>query len=170
MLSLSQNLRPAHCLKLIYYSHIYCHLSYGLGAWGSMISKGNINELFRIQKQCLCYACNLGQNASLEKEYPKRGIIKFPDMIRIELCKLSHKITINQVPKPLRSIMKIRGGKKLHKYNARHKNTPNVQFHGSTIFHQSYICRSVVEYNKLPNSIKELPYSSFMKGLKNYFL
>ena len=135
-----------------------------------MISKGNMNELLRIQKQCLCYMCNLGQSASLEKEYPKRGIIKFLDMMRIELCKLGHKITINQVPKPLRSIMEKRGGKKLHKYNTRHKDTPNVQSHSSTIFNQSYICRSVVEYNKLPNNIKELPYSSFMKGLKNYFL
>ena len=106
LLSLSKNLLPMHCLKLIYYSHIYCHLSYGLGAWGSMIRKGNMNELFRIQKQFLHYMCNLGQNDLLEKEYPKRGIIQFPDMITIELHKLSHKITINQVPKPLQTIMK----------------------------------------------------------------
>ena len=134
-----------------------------------MISKENMNELFRIQKQCLRYMCNLKQNALLEKEYPKRGIIKFPDMISIELCKLSHKITINQVPKPLQSIIEKRGGKKTHKYNTRHKKTPNVQSHSSSIFNQSYICRSVVEYNRLPNNIKELPYSSFMKELKIIF-
>ena len=71
LLCLSKNLLPTHCLKLIYYSHIYCHLSYSLGAWGSMISKGNMNELFRIQKQCLHHMCKIGSCASLESEYKK---------------------------------------------------------------------------------------------------
>ena len=119
LLSLSKNLLPTHCLKLIYYNHIYCHLSYSLGAWGSMISQGNMNELFRIQKQCLHHVCKVGQCTSLESEYPKRGIIKFPDMVKIELCKLGHRITHKQVAKPLKSIMGKRGGKKVHKYNTR---------------------------------------------------
>ena len=33
LLSLTRSFLTSNCLKLIYYSHIYCHLMYGLGAW-----------------------------------------------------------------------------------------------------------------------------------------
>ena len=47
----------------------------------------------------------------LKDEYLKHGLVRFPDMIKIELCKLGHKTTKDNIPKPLKSIMDKRGGK-----------------------------------------------------------
>ena len=151
----------------IYYSHIYSHLSYGLTAWGSMISKGKENELFMLQKQCLCYVCKLGQSVPLTDENLRHQLVKFPDMIRIELCKFGHKITQDDIPTAMKSIMDKRGGKKQHDYNTQNKNTPNVQSHSTTQFNQSYLCKSIVEYNKSPQSIRDKPQNFFAINLKS---
>ena len=63
-------------------------------------------------------------------------------MIKIELCKLGHKTTKDNIPKPLKTIMDKRGGKNQHGYNTQNKNTPNVQAHTMTQFNQSYLCRT----------------------------
>ena len=62
------------------------------------------------------------------------------------------------------------GGKKQHGYNTQNKNTPNVQAHTTTQFNQSYLCRSIVEYNKLPQTMKDMPARSFVRNLKKYYL
>ena len=111
-----------------------------MGAWGSMISKGKEVELFRLQKQCLHYVCKLGPSVPLTDEYQRHQLVKFPDLIRIELCKFRHKITQDDIPTPIKSIMDKRGGKKQHDYNTGNKNTPNVQSHSMTQFNQSYLC------------------------------
>ena len=67
-----------------------------------MISKGNENELFKLKKQCLCYVCKIGPSASLKDEYLKHGLVRLPDMIKIELCKLGHKTTKDNIPNPLK--------------------------------------------------------------------
>ena len=84
LISISQKLLPTHYLRSIYYSHIFSHLSYALGVWGSMINKGKKDDISRLQKQCLCYVCKL----SLTDEYQRHHLVKFPDMFKIELCKL----------------------------------------------------------------------------------
>ena len=134
-----------------------------------MISKGNENELFKLQKQCLCYIYKIGPSASLKDEYLKHGLVRFPDMIKIELCKLGHKTTKDNIPKPLKSIVDKRRGKKQHGHNTQNKNTPNVQVHTTTQINQSYLCRSIVEYSKLPQTIKDMPTHPFVRNLKKYY-
>ena len=36
LLRIARNILDYNCLQLIYYAHIYSHLSYGILAWGSM--------------------------------------------------------------------------------------------------------------------------------------
>ena len=50
--------------------------------------------------------------------------------------------------------MEDRGGKKTHHYPTRGKCVPNIQKHASEIFSKSFICRSIREFSKMPDSIK----------------
>ena len=75
-------------------------------------------------------------------------------MIQLELVKFGYKIMKNQQPLPLQKLMEDRGGKKTHRYPTRRKCVPNIQKHSSEIFNKSFICRSIHEFSKMPDSIK----------------
>ena len=53
MLSLGRNLLDMACLRNVYYGHIHSHILYEISVWGSMASQGMINEIYKIQKQCV---------------------------------------------------------------------------------------------------------------------
>ena len=54
MLSLGRNLLDLTCLKNVYHGHVHSHILYGISVWGSMASQHMINEIYKIQKQCVC--------------------------------------------------------------------------------------------------------------------
>ena len=43
---------------LIYYAHIYNHLTYTTVVWGSMLTDSKIENLYKIQKECVRYIAN----------------------------------------------------------------------------------------------------------------
>ena len=53
LLSVNTNLLDSTCLRSIYYSHVFTHLSYGLLVWGLMASKKAIKDLTHIQDHCV---------------------------------------------------------------------------------------------------------------------
>ena len=135
-----------------------------------MISKFQLSEIFQLQKNCIRLLVK-GKNKSEEDLFATLKVIKFPDMIRSELCKFGAKVSGKLIPEPLQQIMAKRGGRKNHRYNTRSKNIPNVQKHTTTQFNTSFICRSVTEYMQLPmelNSIHKI--SVFTKKLKSKIL
>ena len=91
-------------------------------------------------------------------------------MIDMELCKFGHKLTKKVLPKPLKYLMDQRGGKKSHRYDTRNKDTPNVQLHQTMVFNQSFLCKSITEFNKLPTDIKNAQGKCFVKKLKKHYL
>ena len=170
LLHLAKNLLSVNCLCTIYFSHIYTHLKYNLVVWGSMISKSQLSEIFQLQKNCI-QLLGKRKNKSDVDLFATLKVIKFPGMIRSELCKFGAKVSRKLIPEPLQQIMAKRGGQKNHGYNTRTKNIPNVQKHTTTQFNTSFICHSVAEYMQLSmefNSIQKIPV--FVKKLKSKIL
>ena len=159
LLRLSKNLLPASCLRSIYYSHIFSHLHYNLGVWGSMLTKSQLMQIYKEQKQCLRLMTK-DKRTSETDVFKIHNALKFPDMIKIELGKFGAKVARKQIPKPIQQLMELRGGAKTHCYNTRKKGIPNVQKHKSPLFNKSFLCRGIVEYNNLKPrllNIKKLP-------------
>ena len=52
-LLLSRNFLNKECMLSLYYVHIFSHLTYSLALWGSMLSKAQITDLFKLQKACI---------------------------------------------------------------------------------------------------------------------
>ena len=165
-LNMAKNLFPLDCLCSIYFSHIFTHLQYNLVVWGSMLTKSQLSQIYQQQKLCLCLL-GKGINKSTEELFTSLRVMKFPDMIRMELCKFGTRVMWKLIPKPLKLIMVERGGVKKHRYNTRKKKVPNIQKHTSVQFNTSFICHSITEYSSLSNelsSITKMP--SFVKKLK----
>ena len=92
-------------------------------------------------------------------------------MIQIEHRKYGHYITHQKLPKPIQDIINANGRKKNHKYETRHKATPNVKKHTGLQFNNSYMCKSITEYNKLSMNLKSILKSKpFIRQLKKNLL
>ena len=88
--------------------------------------------------------------------FKKLKLLKFSDMIKIELCKSGAWISNNLLPKPIQELMKKRGGKKSHGYETRNKHIPNTQKHTTTRFNISFMCRGITEYSNLTFDLKSI--------------
>ena len=97
MLCLGKNLLDTTCMKNIYYGHIL----YGISVWGSMVSQSKINEIFKIQKQCVCILGHPNQGHDKIKHFRDLHITPINDMIQIAMCKLGHNISHKHIPTPI---------------------------------------------------------------------
>ena len=48
-----KNLLPSHNLKLLYYGHIYSHMSYCVAIWGSMAKEDLLSKIRVEQNKCI---------------------------------------------------------------------------------------------------------------------
>ena len=53
LLACGRNLLDNHSLKNIYFARIHAHITYAVTVWGSMVSKAQLNDLRKIQNQCI---------------------------------------------------------------------------------------------------------------------
>ena len=104
LLSPSKNMLPVDCLQTVYFSHIYTNLQYNLGVWESMLNKSQSSEIFMLQKQCV-HLLGKGKNIPVEELFKSCKVIKFLDMIWMELCKFGAKVVRKTIPEPLRMVM-----------------------------------------------------------------
>ena len=79
----------------------------------------------------------------------------------LELCKYRCKVSKQLLLEPLIKLVNDRGGKKSHKYETRNKHIPYVQAHKSPLYNNSFMCRGIQEFGKLPQSIKD---NTILKG------
>ena len=169
LLSLGQNLLDHHTLKNIYYAHIHSHISYGLTVWGSMASKTQLSDLKKVQNQCIRMINKRPITSDITDQYEELKILNVGTLIKLHLCKLGHMISHSQLSIPIHKIFNDKGGLKRHRYPTRRKNTPNIQAHTLELFNKSFICRGLVEYNLLPQYLKEnLLYKRFDAKCKKH--
>ena len=87
LLSLSRNLLDKSCSRSIYCTHIFSHLHYGISTWSSMISQNNFDSLYKLQKICVRTVGKMSKNANTDGIFKEIKIIKFPDIVKLELLK-----------------------------------------------------------------------------------
>ena len=105
LLSIARNVLDKDCLTKIYYLHIYSHLKYSLIVWGSMISSKQQNELFLLYKSCIRIMNRARKNAPTDVLFKENKILKFRDMIKLELLKFGYNLGKKDLPKPITNIM-----------------------------------------------------------------
>ena len=158
-------------LKNIYYAHIYSHLTYGLTVWGSMLDSKDLDAIFKVQKQCIRIICHAPSRASTDCLFKKLGILRFKDIIKLELVKLGYKLTNSLLPQPVQDQFNKYRGKKCHRYPTRLKNTPNIQKHLSKIFNKSNLCQSLAEYMKIPGTTRNIKsIKQFVSHVKQQYI
>ena len=155
LLSLAKNMLPVDVIWTVYFGHIHSHLSYNLSVWGSMLSKSQVLEISQLQQKCIRHMIRRN-SIPVDDIFKKLKLLKFSDMIKIELCKSGARISNNLLPKPIQEFMIKRGGKKTHGYETRNKHIPNTQKHATTHFNISLMRCGIAEYSNLTLDLKSI--------------
>ena len=155
LLSLAKNILPAEVLRTVYFSHIHSHLNYNLSVWGSMLSKSQVSDISQLQQKCIRLMIKKN-STSVDAIFRKLKLLKFSDMIKIELCKFGARISNNLLPKSIQELMKKRSGWKTHGYDTRNKRIPNTQKHTTTCFNISFMRHGITEYSNLTFDLKSV--------------
>ena len=93
LLNISKNFLDIQTMVKIYYAHIHSHLRYGLVVWGSMMTKTSKNELEKLQKACIRLVNKKKKNAPTNELFRRNRLLKFSDMIDIELLKFGYMLS-----------------------------------------------------------------------------
>ena len=95
--------------------------------------------------------------------------MKIKDLIRFELCKLAYQVKENLLPKPILDLFNV--NKKIHWYNTRFKNAPNIYRHKSNAYNKSFLCKSLSNFNTLNQQLKNVKdIFNFVNIYKIYYL
>ena len=133
-----------------------------------MVSESQLNGFCKIQDHYVRIVSS-NNNDDIKDLYTLLSIQPIDQIIKGSLCKLGHSLNHKQLPSPLIKLFNIHGGEKMHRYPMRNKNILNIQKHQAQVFNQSFLCRNLVEYGKLPTELKlEKEKRIFDHKLKHY--
>ena len=172
LLKRSKNLLSADTKKLIYYAHIYSHLSYCLLVWGCNLPNAGLNMLQSIQNKCML---EIKQNQITSKTYKDLGILTIKQIIELELQKFGLKYENELLPKQIIEVINDdqhhQSLKKNHKYNTRNKKVSNKPKARSSRYINSFLCSWQDKYMPLPVETKTMPnIKAFAKNCKKLLL
>ena len=150
LLKASKNILTQKLLCDVYYAHFYSHLIYGIETWGPMMSKKNLDRLFKIQKATVRIITNSTHNAHTDPIFRNNKLLKLNDIIKFHMCKFGYKLDHKIHPHPLLNIFK-KNPEDLSRNRrvTRHMNIPIISKHSSKLYNSSYLCKSISNLTKL---------------------
>ena len=81
-----------------------------------MVSKAELNDLRKIQNQCIRIINKKSATSDITQQYEKLKILRLHQLVKLQLCKLGHMISHDQLPIPIHWMFETKGGKKSHCY------------------------------------------------------
>ena len=151
-----KNLLPPHNLKLIYYGHIYSHMSYCISIWGSMANIELLSKIRTEQNKCIKL---LSRTDPLNTTYKKYRILKLDDVIDLELKKFGYKLYHNLLPINLLHELRTDSDGhtlvKQHCYNTRNKKLLNLPKFNKKTYQNSFLVQSIKKFSELPTELKK---------------
>ena len=160
-----QHFLTDHAKIVLYFAQIYSHLSYSAITWGNMINKLQNNKIEALQKKCFVL---------IKMTKP---LLLFNQLVKLQNFKLGHKLQNkhlhlpNKIRKACEMDINSQSLKKKHNYNTRNKDLLKTPKAIGQPYQCSFLVRSIVDFNNLPNEIKDIRCEHFfVTKCKNHLL
>ena len=92
LLKLSNKFLTKETKKLIYYAHIYSHLTYGILIWENMINQDTMNKIQKTLNSCFNLITGLSPTPI---NFRKEKMLRLQDLIQLENRKLGYQMDKN---------------------------------------------------------------------------
>ena len=165
LLYCSKKFMPVWAKRLLYFSYVQSHLMYGLSIWGPLITAVNKDRLLKLQKKAVRAIYNLPYYGTTVFAFKELNVLKFEDLLKLEMYKLSYLFTNDHLPY---NMLRLFNANALsHAYNTRHRRNPRIEYHRTSIFHRSFLCLAPSLWQNAPRCIKTAP---SVQSLKKQFI
>ena len=158
LLWVPRNLFNERTLKLIYHAHIQSHIDYGLILWGTMTTKDNLNRIQMLQNKCVEL---ISKDKNIDTKFKNLKIYKIPELIKLQEIKIGYRLVNKQLPNKIIQQLQSDSNKKslakIHPYNTRGKNIPNLPKVTRTSYINSYLYQSIKQFMLLPLDLRNMP-------------
>ena len=165
-----RNLLPSNLLRTLYYSLIYSKFQYGIIHWGQKSTYAyKLDRILSLQNKAVCIINKSKQTRNVEPLYKSAKILKFEDVVKVEMLKLMYEFSLNILPIPLMKLFHV--NQDFHNYNTRHARDPHLNIFRYKIVSESFLFRGPFYWSKLPQDISSSKNKTlFSKRLKKYIL
>jgi hypothetical protein len=166
-LKMAKNLLPFSSKRLLYFSNIQSHLTYGLSAWGSMITSTNLRKLKVQQNKAIRALFNLKIRTTLQPYYKKARILKIENLTELSLLKISYRYMNDILPQRILNLFEIPD----HQYLTRNRNALQTPHHTLQIYNKCFLAKAPQLWLQLPDNIKNRSNTnSFTKSYLKYII
>ena len=86
----NKRLVTKHVLKILYYSQIYSHLSYGISVWGNSLSNTTLMQLRKLQNKVIRIIT--GKKHIILNDFSELRILRVKQIISLENLKFAYKL------------------------------------------------------------------------------
>ena len=125
---------------------------------GNMISNTQLNTIQKLQKKAIKFVDPTHNN--IETVYKKLKVLKMKEILKIENCKMAHKLEHNKLPGKLPSLFNTdnigRSLKKAHSYNTRTKKIPNLPRIHTKQYKDIFLCSCITDYQTVPTGLRQI--------------
>ena len=168
LLSTCKKFLLKNTLKLIYYAHLFSHLTYGILVWGNMVCRSTLDKLQKTIDKC--FTIITGQKPS-EGGLTKERMMTIYNLIDLENKKLGYQLDKGTLPANLSKLLwtdsKNRPLDRKHNYNTRQCNLPKLPMAIRSKYHHGFQVESIKSYHTLAPEIRSIPtLPSFVRKLK----
>ena len=122
-LNMSKHVLKQSHLKILYYSLIHSHLTYGLILWGNALQK-YISKLERVQKKAIRAITRSKFNAPSSPVFRELNILKLRDLYKLNVGTFLYKFVYKTLPVPLLRLYIYHGD--THDHMTRHSTDPKA--------------------------------------------
>ena len=145
--------------KILYYGHIYSHLSYCISTVsGPMLQQNQINKLQKLQNKCV-NLINL-HRTGLPEKFRSLRILSVQEIIKLELAKIGYKLLTKCLPSKIIETISMDQDsnplQKSHCYGTRQKSMLNLPHVFNKKYRSSFFCKALKEIQPLLSITKEL--------------
>ena len=164
-INMTKNLLPYFSKRLLYLSNIESHLTYGISAWGPMLSSANLKKLKVQQNKAVRALLNISKRSRILPAYKKANVMTLEDLIETSLVKISYRFVNDTLPYRIVNLFEL----PVHMYETRNGNTLRTPHHTIQIYNKSFLGRAPHLWLQLDQSFKTKEnIKSFVKNYRRY--
>ena len=146
-------------MKKVYYSLFYSKIKYCISSWGASLDSTN-DPIVKLQKRAIRYVCCEHSKAHTDPLFSRMEMLKFKDIYRLEICKLTHKIKNNH---NINNNLELLDLNNIHDYETRLRCNGNFYSASSRTDLGKTCFESMAPryWREVPSDIKSLNFNSF---------
>ena len=147
---------------MIYFSLVYSHLHYAIGAWGSA-TKTSLHRLNTIHNKIIKTISWSSYRCHVTPLYSQLNLLKMEDIHQLEIAKLMHNFRSNRMPNTVTAVNPV------HTHETRSSTSGQYFCHPvcSQYGKRSIKFKGPRIWQKIDSSLKELPAIIFRKRYRN---